>query len=338
MSGRRSMRPDGSPAGSCGTSVTSSIDAPRATSGVNTARGERPVSVASAASSWPIACFVRAMSATTAERSASAVRKSYSPMMPPSKRSRCSCTVSVRSLSVSWSTTELGVGRAQPEVRARDVAGDRDAHGLAVVPRRASGRWWRRAGPRGTCPTRRARRTPGSRARSRCWSARRPTAAAATCSPRCASGSPLPMRSIARDTDTIARAAPASARPRCARARCAESRLLANASSTSAVSTGSLNAVHQCSRSSFCAAVAVPGGRSSLGGDRLRDGAAGERRRRRLRQADASSHRSVSGARRAADARAWLVARGACASSSAWCCDLGQELVLACASRAGGDR
>ena len=42
------MRPDGNPAGNCGTSVTSSIDAPRATSGVNTARGERPVSVATA--------------------------------------------------------------------------------------------------------------------------------------------------------------------------------------------------------------------------------------------------------------------------------------------------
>ena len=41
--GRRSSRPDGSPDGSCGTAVAASIDAPRATSGVNTARGERPV-------------------------------------------------------------------------------------------------------------------------------------------------------------------------------------------------------------------------------------------------------------------------------------------------------
>lgn len=101
MSGRRSSNPDGRPEGSAGTSVTSSIFCPRATSGVNTARGERPVSVASAASNWPIACSARAMSATTAERSASALRRSYSPMMPPSKRSCCRRTVWVRSSSVS---------------------------------------------------------------------------------------------------------------------------------------------------------------------------------------------------------------------------------------------
>ena len=56
MSGRRSSKPDGNPDGSCGTAVAASIDAPRAISGVNTARGERPVSVASADSSRPIAC------------------------------------------------------------------------------------------------------------------------------------------------------------------------------------------------------------------------------------------------------------------------------------------
>ena len=138
MSGRRSMRPDGSPAGSCGTSVTSSIDAPRATSGVNTSRGERPVSVAIArlrAGRSP--ALARAMSATTAERSASAVRKSYSPMMPPSKRSRCRRDrVRAQLQRVLQDTTSSRIGGAQPEVRARDVAGDRDAHGLAVVVRR----------------------------------------------------------------------------------------------------------------------------------------------------------------------------------------------------------
>ena len=70
-SGRRSSNPDGSPGGSDGTLVTASIVCPRAISGMNTARGERPVSVASAASSCPMAFCVRAMSATTAERSAS---------------------------------------------------------------------------------------------------------------------------------------------------------------------------------------------------------------------------------------------------------------------------
>ena len=104
MSGRRSSKPDGSPDGSCGTAVAASIDAPRAISGVNTARGERPVSVASADSRRPIDWRTRAMSATTAESSASAWRRSYSPMMPPSKRSRCSATVSVRDFFVSSST------------------------------------------------------------------------------------------------------------------------------------------------------------------------------------------------------------------------------------------
>src|SRR4051812_15278885 len=45
-----------------------------------------------------------------------------------------------------------------------------------------------------------------------------------------------------------------------------KSQLLANASSISALSTGSLNAVHQCCKSSFCAAVALPGGKSYFGG------------------------------------------------------------------------
>ncbi len=104
MSGRRSISPDGSPAGSCGTAAAASIDAPRATSGANTARGVRPVSAAIALSRRPIAFCARAMSATTAERSASAERRSYSPIRPPSNRSRCSCTVSVRKRSVSCSS------------------------------------------------------------------------------------------------------------------------------------------------------------------------------------------------------------------------------------------
>ena len=56
------------------------------------------------------------------------------------------------------------------------------------------------------------------------------------------------------------------------------SRLLASASSTSAFSTGSSNAVHQRSSSAFCASVAVAGGQVERRRHRLRDGAAGDER------------------------------------------------------------
>ena len=72
MSGRRSSTSDGRPRAAAAPRWRASIDAPRATSGANTSRGERPVSTASADSYWPIARCARAMSATTAARSASA--------------------------------------------------------------------------------------------------------------------------------------------------------------------------------------------------------------------------------------------------------------------------
>ena len=217
------------------------------------------------------------MSATTAERSASAMRRSYSPMRPPSKRSRCSSTVSVRSFSVSSQHDQLGVGRAQAEVRVGDVAGDGDAHRLAVVARRRSDRWLRRAARCGTCPRRRARRTPAGRRGSCCWSSACPAAAAATCSRRCASASALPARSTfgtrydcASSTCERAASMRASARLR--------SRLFANASSTSAVE-------HRIVERGppVLEQLVLRGGRRArrqveLRRHRLRDRAAGERR------------------------------------------------------------
>ena len=133
MSGRRSIRPEGRPAGSSGTSVTSSIVAPRATSGVNTARGDRPGQRGDGGLELPDrACVVRAMSRRP-------------PIAPPP---RCAGRVladetALEAVALQFhgigaqleaslrGPTRLRVGRAQAEVRVGDVAGDGDADGLA---------------------------------------------------------------------------------------------------------------------------------------------------------------------------------------------------------------
>ena len=186
-------------------------------------------------------------------------------MTPPSKRSCCKATVSVRVFRVSSSTDQQRIGGAQPEVRVGDVGGDRDAHGLAEVLR---GDEIVRRGERPAAilaPDVELVRHLDADAvvvgRRRCRESGRLRRAL-----RLARARRAAAQVDARIEVRLRRAA-SSARAASMRASAPRrSRLLANASSISAVSTGSSNAVHQRSRSALSAAVAVDAGRSSCGG------------------------------------------------------------------------
>jgi hypothetical protein len=244
---------EGSPDGSCGTAVAASMVAPRAISGVNTARGERPVKVAIGRLEEPD----RLSRPGDVGDDGGKLGFGLAQVVFADDAAVESILLQLNSVGTRLARVlehdQKRVGRSQPEVRARDLGRNRDAHASRGNTARRRDRSRRRARRCDTCPRCRARTTFRADAVVVRDGDGNPAAAAVLCDCR------ERERRRAVDAGREIRLREQHVRPGGLdpRQRAARSRLLANASSISAVSTGSSNAVHQRSSSAFCAAVAV---------------------------------------------------------------------------------
>ena len=259
-------------------------------------------------------------------------------MRPPAQRSVCSVTRLVAQLQRVLQQPQLRVGRAAAGNRRAPLRRRRRAHRLARSSASRADRSARRSVAVRYLPHRSSsydslrptRKSLLDQRRSPRGSGLRADARSNACAPA------LHGEIDVRIRDRTARAAPARARLRCAPSRPAGRGCCASASSTSVVSAGIVERVHQRSSMRVLRGGRRPAGRSSFGGAGGVDGAAGDQQRRAPARSRRLLHDRSPCARRAADARAWSAAR--------WCAtrarmlDFVDQFVRGCAVRSAGAR